>query len=277
LTYCTIVSPVKGVIIDRRVNIGQTVVSSLSAPSLFLIAKDLKRMQVWASVNEADVGSIYAGQSVTFTVDAFPGHPFIGTVGKVRYNATMTQNVVTYTVEINTDNSNNKLIPYLTANVQFEIAKRQNALLVPTAALRWTPQESQVAPDVRAQNAQDESNPDRHVSNADGSPMARSNGDDGATPAAAPATTSTTDEAANHPQKVHYDRGMVWIQDGNYVRPIPVRAGVSDGANTEVVFKNPGDLPEGTRVIVGDTIADAGGAGTTNPFMPQFGRRPGQR
>ena len=277
LDYCTIVSPVKGVIIDRRVNIGQTVVSSLSAPSLFLIAKDLKRMQVWASVNEADVGSIYAGQSVTFTVDAFPGHPFIGTVGKVRYNATMTQNVVTYTVEINTDNSNNKLIPYLTANVQFEIAKRQNALLVPTAALRWTPQESQVAPDVRAQNAQEEAaNPDRHLANADGSPMARSNGDDGATPAAAATTSPTTDEASHHAQKVHYDRGTVWIQDGSYVRPISVRAGVSDGANTEVMLKNPGDLPEGTKIITGDTIADAGGAGTTNPFLPQFGRRPGQ-
>jgi HlyD family secretion protein len=217
---------------------------------------------------------------VTFTVDAFPGHRFIGTVGKVRYNATMTQNVVTYTVEINTDNSNNKLIPYLTANVQFEIAKRQNALLVPTAALRWTPQESQVAPDVREQNAQDEANPDRHVANADGSPMARSGDDDAAAPAApstqAPTTAPAADDAASRLQKVHYDRGMVWIQDGTYVRPIQVRAGVSDGANTEVVLKNPGDLPEGTKIIVGDTIADAGGSGTTNPFLPQFGRKPGQ-
>ena len=76
LDYCTIISPVKGVIIDRRVNIGQTVVSSLNAPSLFLIAKDLKRMQVWVSVNEADIGNIHPGQPVTFTVDAFPGQSF---------------------------------------------------------------------------------------------------------------------------------------------------------------------------------------------------------
>ena len=81
-------------------NIGQTVVSSLNAPSLFLIAKDLKRMQVWVAVNEADIGKIHAGPAVTFTVDAFPGETFRGEVGKVRLNATMTQNVVTYTVEV---------------------------------------------------------------------------------------------------------------------------------------------------------------------------------
>ena len=105
LGYCTINSPVKGVIIDRRVNIGQTVVASLNAPSLFLIAKDLRRMQVWVAVNEADIGKIHPGQPVTFTVDAFPGETFRGEVGKVRLNASMTQNVVTYTVEVVTDNS----------------------------------------------------------------------------------------------------------------------------------------------------------------------------
>ena len=140
LSYCTIVSPVKGVIIDRRVNIGQTVVASLNAPSLFLLAKDLKRIQVWVSVNEADIGRIKPGQPVTFTVDAYPGEVFSGEVGKVRLNATMTQNVVTYTVEIITDNSSGKLLPYLTANVTFIVGERKNVLLVPNAALRWTPQ-----------------------------------------------------------------------------------------------------------------------------------------
>src|SRR5205085_6772933 len=80
LGYCTIKSPVKGVIVDRRVNIGQTVVSSLNAPSLFLLAKDLKRLQIWASVNEADIGNIFSGQKVTFTVDAFPDRSFTGVV-----------------------------------------------------------------------------------------------------------------------------------------------------------------------------------------------------
>ena len=149
LNYCTIKSPVKGVIIDRRVNIGQTVVSSLNAPSLFLIAKDLKRMQVWVSVNETDIGSIHPGQPVSFTVDAYPGEVFRGEVGKVRLNATMTQNVVTYTVEVITDNSSGKLFPYLTANVQFEARRSSNVLLVPNAALRWTPNAQEVVPEFR--------------------------------------------------------------------------------------------------------------------------------
>ena len=145
LDYCTIVSPVKGVIVDRRVNIGQTVVSSLSAPSLFLIAKDLTRIQVWASVNEADIGNIHPGQPVTFTVDAYPGATFHGEVGKIRLNATMTQNVVTYTVEVNTDNADGKLLPYLTANLKFMVAERKNVLLVPNPALRWVPRPEQIA------------------------------------------------------------------------------------------------------------------------------------
>ncbi len=149
LGYCTIKSPVKGVIIDRRVNIGQTVVASLNAPSLFLIAKDLKRMQVWVAVNEADIGKIQPGLPVTFTVDAFPGETFRGQVGKIRLNASMTQNVVTYTVEIITDNSSGRLLPYLTANVEFELNRVTNVLLVPNAALRWMPSAEQVAPAFR--------------------------------------------------------------------------------------------------------------------------------
>src|SRR5207249_10591519 len=116
----------------------------------FLIAKDLKRMQVWVAVNEADIGSIRAGQPATFTVDAFPGRVFNGQVGKVRLNASMTQNVVTYTVEVTTDNSDGKLLPYLTANVQFEVHRRADVLTVPNVALRWTPQQDQVSPAARA-------------------------------------------------------------------------------------------------------------------------------
>jgi HlyD family secretion protein len=149
LDYCVIRSPVKGVIIDRRVNVGQTVVSSLNAPSLFLIAKDLKRLQIWASVNEADVGRIRPGQSVRFTVDAFSGEVFRGAVTQVRLNATMTQNVVTYTVVVTTDNPDGKLLPYLTTNARFEIDRRLKTLLVPTAALRWQPLPHQIAPDIR--------------------------------------------------------------------------------------------------------------------------------
>jgi len=146
LGYTTIKSPVRGAVIDRRVNIGQTVVASLNAPSLFLIAKDLQRMQVWASVNEADIGHIRADMPVQFTVDAHAGQLFRGKVTQIRMNATMTQNVVTYTVVVTADNSSGKLLPYLTANVQFEMGQRSDVLLVPNAALRWRPQASQIDP-----------------------------------------------------------------------------------------------------------------------------------
>ena len=147
LGYCTIKSPVDGVIIDRRVSVGQTVVSSMSAPSLFLIAKDLRRMQIWVSVNEADVGMIKVGQPVIFTVDAFQGREFKGEVQKIRLNATMSQNVVTYVVEVGTDNSDGTLLPYLTANVKFILDKRENAFAVPNAALRFTPDASDLKPE----------------------------------------------------------------------------------------------------------------------------------
>lgn len=147
LDYCVIKSPVDGVIIDRRVSVGQTVVSSMSAPSLFLIAKDLKKMEVWVSVNEADVGNIKVGQDVVFTVDAFQGRKFAGKVQKIRLNATMSQNVVTYVVEVGTDNSDGTLLPYLTANVKFILAQSKNILSVPNTALRFTPPGA-VRPDV---------------------------------------------------------------------------------------------------------------------------------
>src|SRR6266550_797711 len=156
LSYCTIISPVSGVIIDRRVNIGQTVVASLNAPSLFLIAQDLKRMQVWVAVNEADIGNIRPGQPVTFNVDAFPDEVFRGQTNKIRLNAAMTQNLVPYTVEVVTDNSSGRLLPYLTANVKFEVARREDVLIVPNAALRWTPPPELVAPDARAEFANGE-------------------------------------------------------------------------------------------------------------------------
>ena len=165
LDFCTINSPVSGVIIDRRVNIGQTVVASLNAPSLFLIARDLTKMQIWAAVNEADVGRIKVGMPVIFTVDAFPGREFQGVVGKVRLNATMTQNVVLYTVEINVDNQDRVLLPYLTASVHFQLDRATNTLLVPNAALRWSPSSiDEVLPEARQKKlppANDEQNSPR--------------------------------------------------------------------------------------------------------------------
>ena len=146
MDYCVISSPVDGVIVDRRVSIGQTLVSNMSASSIFLIAKDLRKMQVWVSVNEADIGNIHVGMPVIFSVDAFPGQEFKGTVHKIRLNATMSQNVVTYVVEVSTDNSDGKLLPYLTANVKFVRQRKDQVPNVPNAALRFMPPENMIAP-----------------------------------------------------------------------------------------------------------------------------------
>ena len=145
LDYCTIKAPVDGVVISREVNVGQTVVSSMNASSLFLLAKDLKRMEVWASVNEADIANIKPGQPVVFTVDALPNQKFNGKVGKVRLNATMSQNVVTYVVEVVADNSDGRLLPYLTANLYFEVKRANDTLYLPNAALRWRPENADQA------------------------------------------------------------------------------------------------------------------------------------
>ena len=245
LSYCTITSPVKGVIIDRRVNIGQTVVASLNAPSLFLIAKDLTRMQVWVAVNEADIGRIHAGQPVTFSVDAFPDQTFQGTVGKVRLNAAMTQNVVTYTVEIITDNKDGRLLPYLTANVQFELQNLNDVLTVPNAALRWTPETDQIAPRFREPMQQ-------KVQTGSQTTQGHRSG------------TKTKQISNGNNQR------FLWTLDGAYVRPMEVRAGASDGIMTAVEGD---DLTEGMPVVTGMMTSDSKPGDARNPFAPQFPRR----
>ena len=140
-------SPVKGTIIDRRVNVGQNV--SPASGSMFLIAKDLGKLQIWASVNEADIGRIAKGMDATFTVDTFPDETFRGKVAQIRLNATMTQNVVTYTVVVAVDKPDRRLVPYMTANVSFQVETRRNVLLVPNAALRWKARPEQIVPEAR--------------------------------------------------------------------------------------------------------------------------------
>jgi HlyD family secretion protein len=234
LDFCTIRSPVDGVIIDRRVNIGQTVVASLNAPSLFLIAKDLAKMQIWVAVNEADVGRIKPGTAVTFTCDAFPGREFRGAVGKVRLNAAMTQNVVTYTVEIETENPDQILLPYLTANVRFILANKSNVLLVPNAALRWVPSSiAEVAQSYRAD--------------------------------------APIGDPAGEASEVRGKSGLgtIWLKSGGFVRPLRVKVGASDGVNTAVS----GDgLREGQLIVTGESAA-GGQAEAKSPFLPKTIKR----
>ena len=246
LGYCTIISPVNGVIIDRRVNIGQTVVASLNAPSLFLIAKDLTRMQVWVAVNEADIGKIEPGQPVTFTVDAFPGETFQGQVGKIRLNASMTQNVVTYTVEIITDNRSGRLLPYLSANVQFELNRRSDVLLVPAAALQWKPLREQIAP--QFQETLTANSTGNHKSDDTRSGLSKTEG-------------ARSDAA---------QQGILWIPDGKQVRPLRVRLGLTDGGMTEVEGEH---LAVGLQIVSGQLDQTAQRSDTNNPFAPKIPRR----
>ncbi|MCP3063183.1 efflux RND transporter periplasmic adaptor subunit [Myxococcus sp. K38C18041901] len=139
LRYTTIVSPTDGIVISRSVDVGQTVAASLQAPTLFTIAEDLRKMQVNTSVSEADVGRLEDGMRATFTVDAWPGERFHGTIRQIRNAATTVQNVVTYDAIIDVDNPDLKLKPGMTANVTIVTAQKDQALAVPNAALRFRP------------------------------------------------------------------------------------------------------------------------------------------
>jgi HlyD family secretion protein len=139
LEKTVVFSPIDGIVIARNVDVGQTVAASLQAPTLFVIAADLSRMQVNASIDESDVGQIAAGQKATFTVDAYQGKRFSGTVAQVRLNPTVVSNVVTYAAIISAPNPLLELKPGMTANVTVEVSRRDNALRVPNAALRFRP------------------------------------------------------------------------------------------------------------------------------------------
>ncbi|MCC6588441.1 MAG: efflux RND transporter periplasmic adaptor subunit [Bryobacterales bacterium] len=132
-------SPIDGVVIARNVDVGQTVAASFSAPTLFLIAEDLTRMQVLADIDEADVGQLSNASKVRFTVDAFPGETFTAEVGQIRLAPQTVQNVVTYTAVLNVANPDLKLKPGMTANVTITVAERENVLTVPNSAFRFRP------------------------------------------------------------------------------------------------------------------------------------------
>jgi HlyD family secretion protein len=195
LDSSTIVSPIDGVVISRSVDVGQTVAASLQAPVLFTIAQDLKRMQVNASVAEADVGKIAPGMVATFAVDAFPGERFEGRIRQIRNAAQTLQNVVTYDAIIDVANQDLKLRPGMSANVTVIWARREGALTVPNAALRFRPPTKLLARSRR--------------------------------PGAAEAGTA---QAAPAP-----DQRTIWVLREGAPRPVTVRVGLSDGARTEIL------------------------------------------
>ncbi|HTB63088.1 MAG TPA: efflux RND transporter periplasmic adaptor subunit [Opitutales bacterium] len=260
LGYCTITSPVNGTVIDRRLDQGQTVVSSLNAPSLFLIASDLSKLKIWVSVNEADVPRIKEGMPVLFDVDGI-NHQFQGTVNKVRWNATMTQNVVTYTVEVDADNPDGTLIPYRTTNVKFLVNESKGVVMVPNAALRWRP---------------------KNFDMSTITPMAGTASSAGTS--AAPADSGSTGSAAGSGGTSRGGKGsgagkggaakakqsVVFVLENGAPKAVPVQTGITDEVNTAILG---GDLKEGDQVITGQATADqSANSGTTNPFAPNFAR-----
>lgn len=139
LSYCVIKSPIDGVVLERSVDVGQTVAASMSAPTLFILAKDLSRMRVMASVDEADIGSVQSGQSVEFYVDAFIDEVFYGTVKEVRLNPVTTSNVVTYTVVIEAENPKHKLLPGMTATCTIVTQEKKDVLSISVKSLKFRP------------------------------------------------------------------------------------------------------------------------------------------
>jgi HlyD family secretion protein len=163
LDHTKITAPVDGVVVSRNVDVGQTVAASLAAPTLFLIAQDLTKMQVDTNVSEADVGRVRVGQPATFTVDAYPGRVFKGTVTSVRQAPINVQNVITYDAVVGVSNPDLKLFPGMTANVKILVNQRPNALKVPNAALRYHPASEAPAPTTAAKGARKASAPEQAV------------------------------------------------------------------------------------------------------------------
>jgi HlyD family secretion protein len=248
LAYTDIRSPTDGVVISRNVDVGQTVAASLSAPTLFVIAEDLAKMQVDTSVAEADVGRLKAGMEATFTVDAYPSESFKGQVRQVRNAPQTVQNVVTYDAVIDVENPDLKLKPGMTANVTFIYAEKADVLKVPNAALRFKP-------------------PPGMLGDAGGS------GRTGARPEGqGPGSGSRAETGAGQgpggkpagrgPETL--DRRTVWTLKAGVPSPVKVRTGISDGSFSEVLE---GEVEAGAEVIV-DAVGPPSGfaAAMRRPF-----------
>lgn len=245
LAYTTIKSPIDGIVVSRNVDEGQTVAASLSAPTLFVIANNLNKIQIQASVAEADIGKILMDQLVNFTVDAHPEQKFSGRVAQIRLSPTTTQNVVTYTVIIYADNPEEKLLPGMTANLSFEVEKHENVLRVPNASLRFVPQD---ADKYKAAEASETAKEQGGSNNEARTP-------DSGRPAGMDRKPRTKIEASVLKQ--------IWLLNNGKLVPVTVRIGITDGSFTEILN---GDIKEGQEVVTG-TISKQEAA-ATNPFMP---------
>lgn len=250
LGYAYIYSPIKGVIINRNVEEGQTVAASLSAPTLFTIAEDLSKMQILASVDESDIGQIKVGQDTKFTVEAYPDKKFTGKVVQIRLGSSVVSNVVNYTVVINADNNDGLLLPGMTATIDFYIDQKNDVLLIPNAALRYQPTEKMVT-DFQARMKKENGNvPDSLKQKFRPSGSGGRQNQNGS-------VTGTGNKS----------RGTFWYLDVNGNPEMGfAQLGITDGKNTEIVKSR--NLKEGTEVITGNETPNNTTKQNTNIFTP---------
>ncbi|MCL2725318.1 MAG: efflux RND transporter periplasmic adaptor subunit [Polyangiaceae bacterium] len=258
LSYTDIFSPIDGTVISRSVDVGQTVASSLQAPVLFTIAEDLRKMQVHTNVAEGDVGRLAENMDATFTVDAYPGQTFKGTVGQIRNAAQTVQNVVTYDAVIDVDNTDQRLRPGMTATVTIIYAERDDAIAVPNAALRFRP-----PPEAAAAVGSAAEPPGSGSAVASASAPRRQR----------PPGSGGSGGGGGSSKSEGVERRTVYVQRGSTPQPVNVVAGLSDGTVSEVVR---GDVKPGDEVVVDVVIAGkaapAGAGGAPGSSPPRMGR-----
>jgi HlyD family secretion protein len=261
LNYTTIHAPIDGTVIARSVDVGQTVAASLQAPTLFTIAQDLTKMQVYAATDESDVGMIRPGQVVSFKVDAFPRDTFSGKVSQVRMNATTVQNVVTYNTIIDFDNPDLKLFPGMTAYITLPVASAQNVLRVPNAALRYKP--DMPADEIRALYRQ------YGLSTADAGRQSQADSGTGQQRVRGEGTQGGGGDAA--PQHTpRMDVAVVWkLKADKTIEPVRIRTGITDHTTTAVAQVLNGDLKEGEELVSGVQATSGATASASGP--PRLG------
>jgi HlyD family secretion protein len=273
LQHTTITSPIDGVVVSRDVNVGQTVAASLSAPTLFTIAQDLTRMQVIANIDQADIGLVEQAKSVSFTVDAFPGQEFKGTIQQMRLNPQNVQNVVTYNVVIDVSNPEQKLKPGMTADLTVTIDERNDVLKVPNSALRFTPQTTDGQQSRNSNGSRRGAGQRQNAGNANGSGDAAAT-QPGDNPNAQQQGGARGQFARATEPVLPGQLRRVWVlgADG---KPAPrrIKVGLSDGSATEVVE---GDLREGEVIVTGQNVtsSSAGTQGGGQSTAPGFGGAP---
>ena len=248
LGYAVITSPIDGVILTKQVEQGQTVASSFSTPTLFVIAKDLKSMTVEANIDEADIGQVKVGQKVEFTVDSYMGETFYGEVQEIRLEPNVTSNVVTYTVIVKAENPEEKLYPGMTASVTI-YTNAQSGLLVPAAAMAFNPTEELF----EALGKPERPSKDGH---RDGKKPEGFDGEKRERP-----SREKMEEMRQNGQKV-------WIKNGKSIRPRFIETGLNDGVNA--IVKE--GLAVGDTVVlsaqVGEKVKKAKGGMSNNPLTP---------